>query len=229
MCIDLVLADPYPLMLDGLTDMFRDTPEFAVKARVNHGDAALQAVRQYQPDILVMDLSITERSGLALLQALQFPDIKTRVVVFTNACIAEVVQALDLGVQGLVSKEKPRQVLMRCIQAVHEGDPWFDPDLSMKTMSLLLQEKKQNAQASQLLTPRELMVARMVVEGWPNKKIASKLFISEGTAKLHLHHVYQKLNCPGRMALQRFMQEHGLAVDAVALNEPVMHESRAHV
>jgi DNA-binding NarL/FixJ family response regulator len=55
------------------------------------------------------------------------------------------------------------------------------------------------------------LVARMVTEGWPNKKIASKLFISEGTAKLHLHHIYQKLNCPGRMSLQRYMQENGLA------------------
>lgn len=55
-----------------------------------------------------------------------------------------------------------------------------------------------------------MMVARMVTEGWPNKKIASKLFISEGTAKLHLHHIYQKLNCPGRMSLQRYMQENGL-------------------
>jgi DNA-binding NarL/FixJ family response regulator len=50
----------------------------------------------------------------------------------------------------------------------------------------------------------------MVTEGLPNKKIANKLFISEGTAKLHVHHIYQKLNCPGRMSLQRFMQEHGL-------------------
>lgn len=52
-------------------------------------------------------------------------------------------------------------------------------------------------------------MARMVTEGWPNKKIASKLCISEGTAKLHLHHIYQKLNCPGRMALMLYMQEHG--------------------
>lgn len=227
MCIDLVLADPYPVMLDGLNLMFRDSADFSVKSCVSQGDAALQAVMQYQPAILVMDLSLTKSSGLSLLQALQSMDIKTRPVIFTNACISQVLQALDLGVQGLVSKEKTRQVLAHCIQSVHEGDRWLDPDLSMKTMTLLLQEKKQNAHASHLLTPRELMVARMVVEGWPNKKIASKLFISEGTAKLHLHHVYQKLNCPGRMSLQRFMQEHGLAMDADALNEPVMHENRS--
>jgi len=210
MCIDLVLADPYPVMLDGLRHAFDDSPDFSVKSCVQHGDAALQAVKLYQPHILVMDLSLTQKSGLAVLQELQSSEIQTRPVVFTGASIGEVMQALDWGVQGLVSKEKSGQVLERCIKSVHEGGQWLDRDLSLKTMSLLLEQKKKNAQASHLLTPRELTVARMVTEGWPNKKIANKLFISEGTAKLHLHHVYQKLNCPGRMSLQRFMQEHGL-------------------
>jgi DNA-binding NarL/FixJ family response regulator len=130
--------------------------------------------------------------------------------VFTGASIGEVLRVIDMGVPGLVSKDKSRQVLARCIKLVHDGGKWLDRDLSMKSMSLLLEQQKKNSQASQLLTPRELTVARMVTEGLPNKKIASQLFISEGTAKLHLHHIYQKLNCPGRMSLQRFMQEHGL-------------------
>lgn len=210
MCIELVLADPYPVMLDGLSHVFHDTSEFSVKTCVHHGDAALQAVRHHRPHILVMDLSLTQSSGLSLLQELRSSDIQTLPVVFTGAPIGEVMQAIDLGVQGLVSKEKSKQVLSRCIKTVHEGGQWLDRDLTVKTMSLLLEQQKKNAQASHVLTPRELMVARMVTEGWPNKKIATKLFISEGTAKLHLHHVYQKLNCPGRMSLQRFMQEHGL-------------------
>ncbi|MEY4733686.1 MAG: hypothetical protein RLZZ464_1752 [Pseudomonadota bacterium] len=210
MCIELVLADPYPVMLDGLSHVFHDTSEFSVKTCVHHGDAALQAVRHHRPHILVMDLSLTQSSGLSLLQELRAPDIQTLPVVFTGAPIGEVMQAIDLGVQGLVSKEKSKQVLSRCIKTVHDGGQWLDRDLTVKTMSLLLEQQKKNAQASHVLTPRELMVARMVTEGWPNKKIASKLFISEGTAKLHLHHVYQKLNCPGRMSLQRFMQDHGL-------------------
>jgi DNA-binding NarL/FixJ family response regulator len=157
-----------------------------------------------------MDLSLSQRNGLALLEEIKSQQLPTRPVVFTGAPIGEVMRALDLGVPGLVSKEKSSHVLTRCIKSVHEGGKWLDRDLSVKTMSLLLEQQKKNATASQLLTPRELTVARMVTEGWPNKKIASKLFISEGTAKLHLHHIYQKLNCPGRMSLQRYMQEHGL-------------------
>jgi DNA-binding NarL/FixJ family response regulator len=210
MCIDLVLADPYPVMLEGLTHVFEDTSDFSVKSCVRNGDEALQAVRQFQPHILVMDLSLSQRNGLALLEEIKAQQLPTRPVVFTGAPIGEVMRALDLGVPGLVSKEKSSHVLTRCIKSVHEGGKWLDRDLSVKTMSLLLEQQKKNATASQLLTPRELTVARMVTEGWPNKKIASKLFISEGTAKLHLHHIYQKLNCPGRMSLQRYMQEHGL-------------------
>ncbi len=210
MCIDLVLADPYPVMLEGLTHVFQDSSDFSVKSCVRNGDEALQALQQFQPHILVMDLSLSQRNGLALLEEIKAQNLRTRPVVLTGAPIGEVMRALDLDVPGLVSKEKSRQILTRCIKSVHEGGKWLDRDLSVKTMSLLLEQQKKKANASQLLTPRELTVARMVTEGWPNKKIASKLFISEGTAKLHLHHIYQKLNCPGRMSLQRYMQEHGL-------------------
>ncbi len=210
MCIDLVLADPYPVMLEGLTHVFQDSSDFSVKSCVRNGDEALQALQQFQPHILVMDLSLSQRNGLALLEEIKTQNLRTRPVVFTGAPIGEVMRALDLDVPGLVSKEKSRHILTRCIKSVHEGGKWLDRDLSVKTMSLLLEQQKKKANASQLLTPRELTVARMVTEGWPSKKIASKLFISEGTAKLHLHHIYQKLNCPGRMSLQRYMQEHGL-------------------
>jgi two-component system, NarL family, nitrate/nitrite response regulator NarL len=210
MCIDLVLADPHPVMLDGLAHGFEGSPDFSVKAVVHTGDDALQAMRQFRPHVLVMDLSLAHRSGLSVIEEMQTHASSTRPVVFTGASIGEVLRVIDMGVPGLVSKDKSRQVLARCIKSVHDGGKWLDRDLTMKSMSLLLEQQKKNSQASQLLTPRELTVARMVTEGLPNKKIASKLFISEGTAKLHLHHIYQKLNCPGRMSLQRFMQEHGL-------------------
>jgi two-component system nitrate/nitrite response regulator NarP len=131
-------------------------------------------------------------------------------VVFTDAPIDDVMRVIDSGVPGLVGKDKSRQELARCIQAVHAGHKWLDRDLTLKTMSVLMAQQKKKPALVTPLTPRELTVARMVTEGLPNKKIASQLFISEGTAKLHLHHIYQKLQCPGRMSLQRYMQDNGL-------------------
>ncbi len=210
MSIALVLADPHPVLLEGLSQVFKASPEFEVKACASNGDDALAAVHQHRPDVLVMDVSLAQRSGWEVLQDVQQAHSLTRPVVFTDAPIGDVMRVIDLGVPGLVGKDKTHQELARCVHAVHAGQKWLDRDLTHKTMSVLLAQQKQKPQTSALLTPRELMVARMVTEGLPNKKIASKLFISEGTAKLHLHHIYQKLHCPGRMSLQRYMQDHGL-------------------
>jgi DNA-binding NarL/FixJ family response regulator len=199
------------MMLEGLAHAFHGSNDFAVKSCATNGEDALLALQRYRPHILVMDLSLSRRTGLALLAEIKAQKWPTRPVVFTGAPIGEVLSALDLDVQGLVSKDKPKDFLARCIKFVHDGGKWLDHDLSDKSMALLLAQKREKAQASQLLTPREVTVARLVTEGLPNKKIASQLAISEGTAKLHLHHVYQKLNCSGRMSLQRRMQEHGLA------------------
>lgn len=207
--IRLVLADPHPVMLDGLLADMQACADLHVQACVNDGDAAWQAVERFHPDFLVLDLALPRRNGLDLIEAMAAQGLHTQPIVFTNEPVGEVMRALDLGVRGLVSKHRPLQALVHCIRQVHAGEPCLDQDLTMKTVSMLIDRQKGRTEARQILTPREVDVARMVTEGWPNKKIASKLCISEGTAKLHLHHIYQKLNCPGRMALMLYMQQHG--------------------
>lgn len=209
--IRLVLADAHPIMLDGLRVQLAIYPDMQVQGCVCDGRSALEAVRKYSPDCLVMDLDLPVHSGVDVLADMRAEGLSTRPVVFTSAPPQEMMRALDLGVQGLVSKHSSHQVLAQCIRRVHAGQTCLDQDLAAKTMALLLEQQKNRKQAAQLLTPREVDVARMVTEGLPNKKIASTLSISEGTAKLHLHHIYQKLNCPGRMALLLYMQQHGLA------------------
>jgi DNA-binding NarL/FixJ family response regulator len=209
--IGLVLVDPHPVVLDGLRKDLQEWPEFEIRAYAQDGEVALQAVLEWQPDYIVMELLLAKRSGLSLIQELQLKRLKTQPIVFTGAPIGDVMRAIDLGVRGLVSKNKPKHILAQCIHAVHDGETWLDRDLTAETMTLLFDQQKKNSHASNALTPREVDVANMVTEGWPNKKIATQLSISEGTAKLHLHHIYQKLNCTGRMALMVYMQHHSVA------------------
>lgn len=208
--IGLVLADPHPVMLDGLRAHLEGCPDLQVRACASDGEAALQAVHSHHPQILVLDLDLPRRSGLEVIEALRHQHLPTRPVVFTSAPIVQIMRALDLGVHGLVSKQRPHETLVHCIRQVHAGHAWLDQELSQQTVAMLMDRQKGRDHTARLLTPREVDVARMVSEGWPNKKIASKLSISEGTAKLHLHHIYQKLNCPGRMALMLYMQRQGL-------------------
>ena len=209
--ISLVLADPHPVMLDGLHAHLQTCSDLQVKACVQDGDAAWQAVERFRPEFLVLELDLPHRKGLDLIQGLRDEGWKTRPIVFTSAPAQEVMHAIDLGVLGVVSKLRPHDVLVQCIRQVSRGQVCLDQDLVLKQLPMLMHRERGREQVSRLLTPREVDVARMVTEGWPNKKIASKLAISEGTAKLHLHHIYQKLNCPGRMALLLYMQQHGMA------------------
>ncbi|MFN5177150.1 LuxR C-terminal-related transcriptional regulator [Limnohabitans sp.] len=209
MTMDVVLADPHPVVLDGLEACLQAVPGVQVRARVTDGEAALQAVAQLQPDCLVLDLPLRGQDGLSVIQTLQAQGARTRPVVFTAAPLPEVMRVIDLGVRGLVAKDKPPARLVECLQAVQAGKSWLDEDLTLRAMTALLAQQKHHGQAPSRLTERELSVARLAVEGLPNKLIARRLNISEGTIKLHLHHVYQKLNCTGRMGLAHFMQTRG--------------------
>ena len=209
--IDLVLADPHPVVLDGLLHIFQNMDGFSVRSCALDAESALRAVIEFQPDILITELILQNKTGLVLIEEIQKKALKTHAVVFTGACIRDVCKAIDLGVQGMVSKDKPKQVLAQCIQSVHAGEKWLDKDLTLHSLTYLLDKKAIHVSLPEVLTAREMVVAKMVSEGLPNKKIAQNLYITEGTTKLHLHHIYQKLNCPGRVALALHMQSYGLA------------------
>ena len=210
MTINLVLADPHPVVLDGLVHLFKNTDEFSIKSCVHDADGALESVLRFKPDILITELIFKNKTGLALIEEMQRHGVQTHPVVFTGACTRDVGLAIDMGVQGLVSKCQPQHTLTQCIQSVYAGKRWLDKDLAIRIVSHLLDKNAIHASLPEVLTVREMVVAKMVSQGLPNKKIAQKLLITEGTTKLHLHHIYQKLNCPGRVALALHMQENGL-------------------
>lgn len=178
---------------------------------MHDGEEAFDAVTTYHPDVLLTELSLPKKNGLQLIQDVQKNGNGTKAVIFTSAAISEVMKAIDLGVPGLVSKDKDEEYLKRCLLKVSCGEQWLDQDLATSAVNHLVARQKQNGQITAVLTPRELCVAKMVLEGWPNKRIASKLFLSEGTVKLHLHHIYKKLDITGRMELVLYMQKNGIA------------------
>lgn len=209
MSIELVFADPHPVMLDGLDSVFRDASGFSVCSSVHDGEAAWHAVKHLKPHIVIHELDLPKKDGLSLIQAIHADGLSTIPVVFTSADAQQVARAKALGVRGLIGKDKPREVLLACVQSVLHGQPWINPSLP-STPNPASTLDAGSSSLNPLLTDREWSVARLVLEGLPNKRIAHRLNISEGTAKLHLHHIYQKLQCPGRMALLLYMKNHNL-------------------
>ena len=131
-------------------------------------------------------------------------------VILTALNNDESIEAVRLGARGLLLKDAASSQLVQCIREVHAGRKWLDNGVAMRALDRFLEREAGARSTAELLTHRELEVARMVAEGLPSKSIARKLAISEGTTKLHLHHVYEKLHLNGRIALARYMRSQQL-------------------
>jgi len=210
MTIRLALADNHPVVLDGLVRLFSVEPGFEVVANANSGNTALRALREFQPDILVLDLRMPGKDGIAVLSEMKRDRLTTKVVAFTAFDNEDVLAAIRLGTRGVVLKDTAPRFLVECVRVVHSGGTWIEKSIAARAGDRMLQRELRTRNMAETLTPREVEVARMVADGLPNKRVADKLSITEGTAKLHLHHVYLKLNLDGRVALVRHMQRHSL-------------------
>lgn len=211
MSIRLVLADDHPPILQGLTLLLRQEPDLEVLAVCRDGEETLQAVRQFQPDVLILDILMPGKDGLAVLRELRQLELPTRVILLTAAIDEDnLLEAMRLGVGGVVLKEMAVPLLIQCVRKVYAGDQWLERHSIGRAMEKMLRREAGTREVAKLLTPRELEIVRLAASGLRNKEIASRLTISEGTVKIHLHRSYEKLHVDSRIALLRYAQTKGL-------------------
>jgi DNA-binding NarL/FixJ family response regulator len=209
--IRVVLADDHVIVLDGLEQLFRLEPEFEVVARSTTAEAALKAVQEHRPDILVLDLVMPGHDGMWVLRELSELNLPTRTVLLT-AHVEEnrLVEAIRLGVWGIVLKEMAPRMLMECVRKVYAGEKWLEQQSVTRAMERMQKRESEIDRLTRLLTPRELEIVRLASEGLRNKEIGERLSITEGTVKIHLHNIYEKLGVTGRSQLILYATKHGL-------------------
>ncbi len=204
MAISVVLIDDHPLVLHGLEQLLRSGSEFEVLAACGNGADGLKAVEELRPDVVVLDLKLPDMDGLEVLRSLD--PARAPVVVLTASLDEdEWLDAARLGARAVVLKATAPRVLEDCIRTVHAGGYELrvgDVDLSKR----LAERRAVETELGSLLTPREMEIVRLVASGLDNQEIAGRLSISVGTAKIHLHHVYDKLRLGGRRDLQQFLR-----------------------
>jgi DNA-binding NarL/FixJ family response regulator len=206
MTLKILLADDHALVLDGLENLFQTEVGFEVVARCINGRETLAAARRHSPDVLILDLRMQEMGGLEVLRRLTEERIPVRTVVLTAGMRErEMLEAVRLGALGVVLKESAPGVLVDCVRAVARGDRYIQPRFLQRAL-----DATGSAPPEPSLTPRELDLVRMVAQGLRNKQIAERLLITEGTVKVHLHNIYDKLGLDGRLALLRYAEDRGL-------------------
>ncbi len=207
----LVLADDHPIVLDGLERLFTGQPDLAVVARCVDGTEALRAVREHRPDVLVLDVRMPGLDGFAILRELQRDGLPTRVVLLSAELDEDqVLEAVRLGVRGVVLKEMAPRMLVECVRKVVAGEQWIERRSLGRALDRMLRREAGLREVAALLTAREIEIVRLVAEGLRNQAIAERLHISEGTVKVHLHNIYEKLGVESRVALTVYAREKGL-------------------
>jgi DNA-binding NarL/FixJ family response regulator len=207
MAIRVIIVDDHPIVLDGLAYLFSAESDLELVERCTNGDEALAATRRERPDVLVLDVRLPGRSGLDVLRVLTEEKNASRVVLLSGQMSdAEMVSAVGLGAAGIVLKESAPRELLECVRAVAAGGQWLDGG----AVQAARERVSAMDDAPKTLTRRELDIARMVAVGARNKQIAEHLGISEGTVKMHLHTIYEKLEISGRVELSIYAREHAL-------------------
>ncbi|HVR42036.1 MAG TPA: response regulator transcription factor [Thermoanaerobaculia bacterium] len=208
MSIRIVLADDHRIILEGLEQLFRRESDFEVLATCTDGEAALQAVRELSPDVLVLDVDMPRMDGITVLRQIHEEQIPTRVVLLTATVgDADVLEAMQLGAWGLVLKEAASVRLVQSVRMVQRGQRSLDQALVSRALEKVVRKSDGR---DKLLSPRETDVVRMVAAGLRNKEIAHRLSISEGTVKSYLHAIYEKLEVHGRVELTLYAQDNGI-------------------
>jgi DNA-binding NarL/FixJ family response regulator len=203
----LVIADDHPIFRAGLRAVLARSPEIQVVGEAGDGAEALDQVRQFKPDIAIVDIDMPKCDGLRFAASVRDAQIPVKVVVLTAHPQKEMFDAfLDLGVAGYVLKENASAELIACLKAVSEGEPYVSPSLTR----LLLRRRQAVDQLRterpgiDRLTPAERRILRLIAEDKTSKEIATQLGVSPNTVDNHRANICEKLGLRGTHSLLKF-------------------------
>ena len=199
----ILIVDDLEVIRCGLRNFFEDDPTCEVIGEVNNGSTALYYVRQYRPDVILIDPGTED---IDYIRSLQYANPCARIILFTTQLKQGVIQeAMNLGAAGYLHKNASQQELLHAVHTVYMGEMYF----SSQVTACLVHAMRFNRKPS-LLTERELEVLDLLAQGYSNKAIASALYIGEKTVKTHVSNILGKLNLTSRTQAALYAASHDL-------------------
>ena len=188
--ITVLTVDDHPLIRDGLAAVIGREPDMRVVAEAGDGEDAVEQYRAHHPSIVLMDLRMPVMDGVEAIQAIRAEFPAARIIALTTyEGDEDIYQALAAGANGYLLKDMLRTELIEIIRKVHQGYRGIPPAVAAK---LAVHTPRIG------LTPRELEVLRLMAEGKSNLEIAAALGRAEGTMKIHVQNILQKLGAADR-------------------------------
>jgi len=216
--IRIVLADDHPIVRDGLRKLLLLEEDIDVVGEASDGREVLRVVQESKPHVVILDLRMPNMDGLAALQAIRQLPERPRVIVLTaSEDKNEYVQAMKLGCSGIVLKQTAPDLIVKSIRKVHAGEIWLDSHTTAAVMrqfagpgEVIGANHPNRTRERSPLSQREREIVSLVAQGYKNREMAEKMFISEQTVKNHLHNIFDKLGVSDRLELALYAIHKGL-------------------
>ena len=211
----ILIVDDHPVFREGLKALLARRSEFKVIGEAANGAEGLTKATELKPDVVLMDISLPDRSGIEVTYDIRSSLPETRVAILSmHLDIDYIARAFQAGATGYVVKESATERLLECLEAVTKGRYFVDSSLSHKVVESLLNPRDQKAKmtdaAYSTLTSREQEVMRFLAEGLSAKEIAERLFISQKTVENHRSSIMRKLELHTTMDLVRYAAKFGM-------------------
>jgi DNA-binding NarL/FixJ family response regulator len=192
--IQVAIADDQRLFAHGLARIIGVQPDMEVVGEVHTGEEAVSLCLEFEPDVVLMDLSMPVMDGVSATRKIMSHSPRTRVLILTvHADDAHVFQGIKAGAQGYILKDCTPEDLVRAIRTVYAGDTILAQDVAKKMLTTF-EGIRSDAEITPRLTERELEVVKALARGKSNKEIALSLGISEKTVRNHASNIYKKLH-----------------------------------
>lgn len=206
----LIICDDHPIFRRGLIDIIEQDASLKLLGECGDGTTALRLIKELQPDIAILDISMPEIDGLEVARFLDSEKLPTKIIILTMYKEEEYFnEAMDIGVKGYLLKDNATGDLLSCIDAVSDGHYYVSSLLSdhlinrEKRIKSLRKEKP----ALETLTEMERKILKLIAENKTSREIAEELFISHRTVQNHRQHISDKLDLHGPHKLLQFALE----------------------
>jgi len=210
--IKILVVDDHRILRQGIRSLLASQEDFEIVAESSDGRESVKDVMKHKPDVVLMDIAMPNLNGFEATRQIKKKQPDTKILVLSMYRDDEyVLQALQAGVSGYVLKDVAVEELITAIRSVYNDQYYLSPSISRTVIDASLGKiEKADKEPFDLLTPREREIVQLISEGYTNKQIATKLFISVKTVDAHRSHIMDKLDIHDVAQLVKYAIRKGL-------------------
>lgn len=207
--IRLLLVDDHAVLRSGLKILLNSQKDMVVIGEAKSGIEALEKIKQLNPDLILLDISMPGMNGLETLEKVK-KNSPAKVLMLTMHADEEYLQeALKAGASGYVLKQAADTELLQAIREVAKGEIYLDTNLAQNLVKSMYLPRKETKNSESVLTDREKEVITLIALGYTNKEIGESLQVSVKTVETHKSRIMEKIHCHKRSDLVRYAIDNG--------------------